>query len=241
MKWLQHFVDHVHPSPTRKVVLFLDGHASHKSFDAIEFARANGVELVCFPPHTTHRLQPPDKCYFGPLKTFYRHACDSWMVSHAGKRITFYEIATLFSQAFSRASAVDKGVSGFSSCGLWPFKHSVFSEVDFAPSLMTDNNLEVNPDEDAARTIPLAPVAAKPTCCNAAAAANPVLEEPAPEGTAKSALSSLPAPVLHAANPVPEPAAATHIINNYSLLLSSLPALVLQLRLTITRACSYRH
>ena len=80
--------------------------------------------------------------------------------NHAGKRITFYDIATLFGQAFSKASPVDKGVSGFSSCGLWPFKPSVFSEVDFAPSLLTDNNLEVNTDEDAARTIPSAPVAA---------------------------------------------------------------------------------
>ena len=89
------------------------------------------------------------------------------MVSHACKRITFYEIATLFGHAFSKASAVDKRVPGFSSYGLWTLKPSVFSEVDSAPSLMTDNNLEMNADEDPARTIPSAPVAAKPSCSNA--------------------------------------------------------------------------
>ena len=30
MKWLKHFVDHVKPTPSKKVVFFVDGHVSHK-------------------------------------------------------------------------------------------------------------------------------------------------------------------------------------------------------------------
>jgi len=142
LKWLQHFVEHVKPTITKKVVLFIDGHTSHKTFAAVEFARANGIEMVSFPPHTTHKLQPLDKCYFGPLKQYYRGECDKWMVNHAGKRIGFYEIAALFGEAFSKASTIDKGLCGFASCGLWPFNPDVFSDLDFVPSMVTDNSLE---------------------------------------------------------------------------------------------------
>ena len=30
MKWLKHFVDHVKPTASKNVVLFVDGHVSHK-------------------------------------------------------------------------------------------------------------------------------------------------------------------------------------------------------------------
>ena len=56
IKWLKHFVDHVKPTPSKKVVLFVDGHVSHKSYEAIEYGRANGIEIISFPPHTTHKL-----------------------------------------------------------------------------------------------------------------------------------------------------------------------------------------
>ena len=142
IKWLKHFVDHVKPTPSKKVVLFVDGHVSHKSYEAIEYARANGIEMISFPPHTTHKLQPLDKTYFGPLKQYYVQACDRWTVNHPGKRICFYSIAGLFAEAFAKASTLDKGVAGFSSCGLWPFNPDVFTEADFTPSMMTDDGNE---------------------------------------------------------------------------------------------------
>ena len=138
VQWLNNFIDAVKPTPAKKVVLFVDGHISHKSLEAVELARANGVELISFPPHTTHRLQPLDKCFFGPLKEYYRQACDYWMTSNTGKRITFYNIAALFGAAYTRACTIDKAVSGFSSCGLGSFNPAVFRDADFAPSLMTD-------------------------------------------------------------------------------------------------------
>ena len=97
IKWLKHFV-----------VLFVDGHVSHKSYEVIEYARADGIEMISFPPHTTHKLQLLDKTYFGPLKQYYGQACDRWMVNHPGKRICFYYIAALFGEAFAKTSTLDK-------------------------------------------------------------------------------------------------------------------------------------
>ena len=83
---------------------------------------------------------------------------------------------------------------------------------------MTDNNLEVNTDEDAARTIPSAPLAVKPSCSNAAAAANTVLEEPAPDTAAKSApVVATCSSAAAARNHVPESA-----VSNTALIMSPL-------------------
>jgi len=31
------------------------------------------------PPHTTHRMQPLDRTFYGPLKAHYNTECDKWM------------------------------------------------------------------------------------------------------------------------------------------------------------------
>ena len=55
----------------RPLLLILDGHKSPVTPDVIDEARKNEIEILCFPPHTTHVLQPLDKVVFGPLKEKY--------------------------------------------------------------------------------------------------------------------------------------------------------------------------
>jgi hypothetical protein len=70
LEYLKHFVRFVNCSPTNKVLLLLDGHGSHKTLAAVEFCRENGIILVCFPAHCTHRMQRLDVGYFAPLMTY---------------------------------------------------------------------------------------------------------------------------------------------------------------------------
>src|SRR5699024_4365144 len=59
LKWLNRFIEWSHATKEDPVLLLLDGHATHvKSLEVIDLARENGVVLLCFPPHCTHRLQP---------------------------------------------------------------------------------------------------------------------------------------------------------------------------------------
>ena len=115
----------------KKVILIVDGHVTHKSIAAVEYATECGVVMVCLLPHTTHRMQPLDKTIYGPLKTAYNTACDNWMVGHAGQRITAYDQAELFGIAYSAIATVMKAVTGFASTGLWPFNPDVFDSDDF--------------------------------------------------------------------------------------------------------------
>lgn len=138
LKWLKHFCEYAKPSVEEKHVLILDGHHSHKTLAAVEFARANGIVMITLPPHCTHKMQPLDKTFFKGLKNAYNTSADTWMVANQGKRISFYDIAGIFAIAYNRSATVEKSVNGFRVCGLWPFNDQVFTDEDFIPAALTD-------------------------------------------------------------------------------------------------------
>ena len=53
-------------------MLIHDSHMTDKNkLAAIEMAREARAVIVSLPPHTTHRLQPLDVAFFGPLWKYY--------------------------------------------------------------------------------------------------------------------------------------------------------------------------
>jgi hypothetical protein len=131
LSWLKHFVQYSGAKPENKVLLVLDNHQSHISIQAWEYCRANGIVVVSLPPHCSHKCQPLDISVFGPLKTAYYKRCNDWMKSNPGKRITQYEVASLFSDAYCSTASVAKCVSGFKSAGIHPLNTSIFTDEDF--------------------------------------------------------------------------------------------------------------
>nr|CAI5869015.1 unnamed protein product [Callosobruchus analis] len=51
--FVEHFKNHVRP---------------HTAVKSIHFCKKNGIVLLTFPPHCTHKLQPMDRAIFGPVK-----------------------------------------------------------------------------------------------------------------------------------------------------------------------------
>jgi hypothetical protein len=136
--FMHHFVIHSRSSKEKPVLLLLDNHSSHLSVEAIELARDNGVVMLSFPPHCSHRLQPLDRSVYGPFKRFISNAQDSWMRTNPGKPMTIYNIPSLVSEALPKAVTPTNITSGFKACGIYPFNRSVFSDTDYAPSMPTD-------------------------------------------------------------------------------------------------------
>ena len=124
----------VKPTLEEPHIILLDGHFSHKTLEAVIFCRENGIILLTFPPHCTHKMQPLDRTFFKSLKSGYNNSADNWMTSHPGKRILFFEMAGIFAIAYNRAASIDKAVTGFLTCGLWPFDDNKFTDDDFTPS-----------------------------------------------------------------------------------------------------------
>lgn len=139
--FLKFFKDQVRPSKENKALLLLDNHASHTSVKNIEFFRENGIILLTFPPHCTHKLQPMDRAVFGPVKKAVNTSCDNWMRSNPGKVMSIYDIPGIVKTSFDIAVTPRNISSGFVHTGLWPVNTEIFQDADFLPSQITDRPL----------------------------------------------------------------------------------------------------
>ena len=86
LNFMEHLVKHTNASETNHKLVLLDNHQSHLSLPVVNFYKENGIVLLTFPPHCSHKLQPLDRTVFGPMKTYFNQACGNWMRSNAGNQ-----------------------------------------------------------------------------------------------------------------------------------------------------------
>ena len=96
MQVLPHIAAHAKPSQASPILLLLDNHASHVSMEVVRFCRENGIHLLTFPPHCSHRLQPLDVAVYGPMKAAYKRAPHDHQMTNAGQRVDLYHVAQFF-------------------------------------------------------------------------------------------------------------------------------------------------
>lgn len=89
--FLKHFHNYVKSTTERPVLLLLDSHGLHLSIEGLNFAKNNGIIMLYFPPHCSHKLQPLDRTVFGPFKKYLNSAGDSWIINNPGKTMTIYD------------------------------------------------------------------------------------------------------------------------------------------------------
>lgn len=146
--WFKQFIEFSNPKPDKPVLLLLDGHRAHsKSIALINAAREKNVILLCFPPHTSHRLQPLDVSFMAPLSVYYEQEVRKWLINHPGRVVTIAQVAKLYSSAFQRAASVQTAVKGFEKSGICPFNRDVFPDSAFAPSETTERPMEQTQDQ----------------------------------------------------------------------------------------------
>ena len=71
IKVMKHFITNARPSKDHQVVLIMDNHQSHLSYEALSLAKENVIHIITLPPHTSNKTQPLDRTVFGPMKTHY--------------------------------------------------------------------------------------------------------------------------------------------------------------------------
>ena len=98
----------------RPLLLVLDGHSSHISFEDRELAIENGVHMLKLPPHLTHLLQPLDVGVFKPMKAnWYSAVADFTRRERRGlTKRDFPEVLSTVWKKYNPQTA--KG--GFKSC-----------------------------------------------------------------------------------------------------------------------------
>ncbi len=152
--WFQHFVEVSGATTENKVLLILDGHATHThNLDVITMARENGVYLLSLPPHCSHKLQPLDVAFMKPLSTYYTQAVETWLRQHPGRRVTVFQLASLFGKAYLKSATAQNAESGFRKTGIYPLDRHIFQYHAFAPAELANParqgpNTIARPDDD---------------------------------------------------------------------------------------------
>jgi len=131
-RWFIHFIQHTKPTKEDPVNLVPEGHYSHtRDLKVITLARENHVDIICLPPHSSHKMQPLDKAFTGSLKTFYCQEIEKWFRSHPGRVATVYQIDELFGNAYKLAATGEIAANGFRATDLFPCDKNSFRPYDF--------------------------------------------------------------------------------------------------------------
>lgn len=135
-----------------KTILILDEHSSHMSFEVLEFAVENNIVLLCLPSHATHYLQPLNRCFFRPLRSYYYQAYQNLINTNGSKGVTRLKFGNLLNTAWSCAATTENATQGFRITGIYPYDANAIPDQAFAVSdpQKQENQIEGEPNSSVA-------------------------------------------------------------------------------------------
>ena len=129
--WILHFTTVVQEkyriSQENRHLLILDGHGSHVTLEVVQKAKAEGLDIITLPSHTSHRLQPLDVSIFKSFKTAFRSYRDRWTVANKGRGAKKEELVEWVAMALRKALTEGRIQKGFVVTGIWPLCHQPWS------------------------------------------------------------------------------------------------------------------
>lgn len=133
----------------QKAILYADNHASRTNSSMLDILKANNIELVTFPPHTTHCLQPIDRRICGPFKSKLKSKMQfaKELGNKTDRRIQLLQIGakSLYESLFF----IDV-IESFRVTGLYPF--SLINMLDFDRiSTSSSTNIDSNDQTEATK------------------------------------------------------------------------------------------
>lgn len=129
--FMRHFIRYTRSSIEHPNLLLLDNHTSHLSIEALDLAAANGITMLSFPPHCTHKLQPLDVSIFGPVKCYYEKGVSDWHKNHTNDKLEIADIPEIACKALDLALTPINIKSGFRASGICPYNSNIFTASDF--------------------------------------------------------------------------------------------------------------
>ncbi|KZS10313.1 Uncharacterized protein APZ42_025241 [Daphnia magna] len=113
-------------------------HPSHLDPEVIKYAKENGIIMLTFPPHSSHKLQPLDVSMYGPFKAALKTPLTT-----------------------GSSYMTDSEFHGSAKSGVHPFNRFVFDENDLVSSTETDRTKDNAADcsiPQSTSTVPESPV-----------------------------------------------------------------------------------
>lgn len=130
----------------------------HTSINVIQFARENGIRILCLPAHTTHILQPLDVGVFKSFKaTSLKRVPIILLVTPGVLLLRMSLVAEAWPHSFTLLNVM----SGFKKCGLFPFNPSAMDDRQSAPSKAFQATPTPEPTAEETITEPSSPLFTK--------------------------------------------------------------------------------
>ncbi|KAG5281619.1 hypothetical protein AALO_G00046870 [Alosa alosa] len=133
LKWLGHFVKYARQE--RPLLLFMDQHEAHVGTGVVDFCRANRIEVVCLPAHTTHVLQPLDVAVYGSLKAAFSRLAHNMGLVRGDLVIGKRQFSAVLKYALEEACTPHNIISGFRRTGLFPLNRMEVDESKLVKGL----------------------------------------------------------------------------------------------------------
>lgn len=111
----------------------MDGHSTHEELPFLEYAYEHRILIICYPSHSTHRLQGLDVVLFGVLKVTFVKARDEYLrtTTHRFGKESFLRIfGPVYKEVFTQIHIL----KAFEKTGLWPVNPNVVTDDMLAPS-----------------------------------------------------------------------------------------------------------
>lgn len=120
-------------------LLIVDGHKSHLyNLPFYEAMRANDIEILTIPPHTSHLLQALDKMPFSAFKKSWEAHLREYNVSHHGRPLNKVDFWDVFVPAWRAGMSPKNIMAGFRVTGISPYDPKAIPVDQMGPSDVHD-------------------------------------------------------------------------------------------------------
>lgn len=113
---------------TTPIILFVDGHVSHRSLKLSEFCSEKKIVLVSFIPNATHICQPMDVVVFSPLKRKWSECLQLFRAQNQQmERMSKQTFCDLLAKCVKEVCDPIILKTAFNKTGLFPFSENNFN------------------------------------------------------------------------------------------------------------------
>ena len=120
-------------------LLILDGHKSYLyNLHFYKVMRANNVEILTIPPHTSHIIQPLNLVPFAQFKKSWENHLMKYNNSHSRCLLNKVDFWNIFVSAWNSSICPKNIISGLRKMGIHPFNPQVIPAESLTPSLVRD-------------------------------------------------------------------------------------------------------
>jgi hypothetical protein len=154
LKHLNEFV--INRNIPKPIMLLVDGHSTHMSFDAAHYCFSNGIILYCLLANATHVLQPCDVGFFSPMKAAWKKEVKTWQLQNLGQALTKKHFPGVFKKAWLKVAKIENAIHGFQKCGLFPLNPNNIDLTKLNPSkaishiITSESGEQIGDDKDVA-------------------------------------------------------------------------------------------